>query len=197
MSKASCPSCGSASATRRQLASYPYRESGLDNVVLSGGVEEFHCERCGERSVAVHLEPQLLQVLVLALLQKPTLLTGAEMRYLRKAVGLSQAELSERLRLRRETIAERELRATPNHRPADDLVLRLVVVAAFREHLSHPQNRHLAPGHVRELERIQRVLGEKVAALLRQFARSGAVGITARQLDRKGWRVELTPASAA
>jgi DNA-binding transcriptional regulator YiaG len=138
-----CPSCGGATATARALASYRYRESGIPNLWLEGGVTETVCASCRKRHIRIEKESQLLQVIALRLLMDARPLTGYELRFLRGACSLSQAKLAEALRRRRETVAEREAKAEPGIPFAEEVLIRFVLLGHFNEHLRDRENSFL------------------------------------------------------
>lgn len=82
---------------------HPYVESGLSNVWLSNGfvVKE---TAYGE-SVAITDVKGLHDVIGRAIAGKPSVLTGAEFRFLRKELGLSQESLAEIVGLTSQAVA--------------------------------------------------------------------------------------------
>src|SRR6266487_2548097 len=94
MSRLICPECGKPNASARELTKSHYRESGLDNVWLYGGVTESKCANCGKSSIRIWKEAQLLQVIAKGLLMEPRPLAGPEWRFIRRAAGMSQAQLA-------------------------------------------------------------------------------------------------------
>jgi DNA-binding transcriptional regulator YiaG len=72
---------------------YQYTECGLSSVRLVN-VTVFECS-CGSRSPESPAIEQLHTLIAISLLQKETLLSGEEVRFLRKVAGLTQVELSE------------------------------------------------------------------------------------------------------
>src|SRR6266545_2952024 len=85
-----CPSCGTPGARVRVLPTYRYRESGIANLWLRGGVTETVCARCKAKHISIEKESQLLQVISVGLLMAARPLTGHEMRFLRGACQMSQ-----------------------------------------------------------------------------------------------------------
>lgn len=152
MTTATCPKCNSDRISKKHMLTYRYRESGLDNVMLHGGVTETRCKSCRSRYYAIRKEPQLLQVIAMSLLMKPGPLTGPEMRYLRHACDLTQAELASQLRVRRPTVAERERATTSKVRPDAECLLRMRLLRAFVELLDDPTNNHLARSHMKRID---------------------------------------------
>ena len=157
MKRNMCAICGGRNIQRKERRGYTYRESGLTNVVLMNGVYETTCRDCTEKTISVSQEWQLLQVVALALLKKPAKLSGAEMRFLRGACELTQAELAKRLRVRRETIAEREAKNSPGLKPGEELMLRVMLLNAFQDLLRSGDD-HLTASHKQELRQFSRSL---------------------------------------
>lgn len=81
---------------------YHYTESGLRNVWLANGYRIRNVG--GDEAVAIHDVDQLHQVIGRNLARKPRL-TGAELRFLRKEMGLSQNRLAELLGSTEQTIS--------------------------------------------------------------------------------------------
>jgi DNA-binding transcriptional regulator YiaG len=177
MRKTTCPACGSTSALPRPLPSYRYRESGLDNVYLQGGVTEITCSACGQKHVAIGNEWQLLQVIALGLLTEEQHLTGPEQRFLRSACDLTQAQLAKRLGVRRETVAEREARSTSSLSRGDEFLFRAVVLKAFCEMLRSEEDNYLADPHLETLR--------KFTASFTTFVKTFAEGFSPRTRRRR------------
>jgi DNA-binding transcriptional regulator YiaG len=72
---------------------YRYIESGLDSVVLRD-VLVFHCKHCGAAVPQITAASILHRLIVIRLLTKEYRLSGAEVRFLRKAVGYSATDLA-------------------------------------------------------------------------------------------------------
>jgi len=81
---------------------YHYTESGLRNVWLANGYKIRNID--GEDAVAIHDVDQLHRVIGGSLANKPHL-TGTELRFLRKEIGLSQAKLAELLGSTEQTVS--------------------------------------------------------------------------------------------
>lgn len=88
-----CADCGETVIGERKT--YHYRECGLSNIKLEG-ILVFEC-RCGAISPEIPAINALHLCLAMAILRKETLLSGEEIRFLRKMAGLTQAELAELL----------------------------------------------------------------------------------------------------
>jgi putative zinc finger/helix-turn-helix YgiT family protein len=70
-----------------KIAKYHYTESGLDNIYLAG-VENYFCS-CGETSVSIPSIMDLHDLIGRGIVNKNTLLTGKEIKFLRKNIGMS------------------------------------------------------------------------------------------------------------
>lgn len=117
-----CPACGR--QPRYTVEQYQYRESGLDNVFVRG-VGLYRC-KCGQEYVqlpgAQHVHDQVAS----ALLNKPSMLTGPEAKFLRKWLRLTSEGMAEVLGYTRVSVSRWE-----KHGPsvATDRVLRLYASA--------------------------------------------------------------------
>jgi len=151
--KMTCPRCGNREVVVRHPDTYRYREAGLDGIILNGGVTEIECPSCRDTFVHIEQEQQLLQVIALMLLMKPGHLTGPEMRFLRRGIELSQAELAKALDVRRATIAERESKKNPALRADGEFFSRIVLLKSFLEYIKQEGNDHLSPMHWQILNR--------------------------------------------
>jgi putative zinc finger/helix-turn-helix YgiT family protein len=87
-----CVDCG-ASATGR-LQEYQYTECGLSSVKLLN-VMVYRCHACGSTFPEIPAIERLHLMIAVSLLQKEALLSGEEVRFLRKVAGLTQSELAE------------------------------------------------------------------------------------------------------
>ena len=74
--------------------SYIYKECGLKSVELLN-VVVYECQHCHETVPEIPAVDQLHAVIAINLLLKDSLLSGEEIRFLRKMASLTQAELSE------------------------------------------------------------------------------------------------------
>ena len=107
-----------------------YDESGLPDVVLKG-VETRSCKNCGEREVAIPNIEGLHRALAQALICRASLLTGAEVRFLRKFLGYSGQDFARLMGVTAETVSRWENGKKPLG-PVADRTLRLLVL------LGHP-----------------------------------------------------------
>lgn len=83
-----CPSCNSKKEMKSETITHKFKESGLDNVILSG-VKSYRCNECGEVVYDFGDLNQLNRIIAEALLRKKGHLSGKEIRFLRSYVGYS------------------------------------------------------------------------------------------------------------
>jgi putative zinc finger/helix-turn-helix YgiT family protein len=100
-----CPNCGK--EMKSKVRDYEYVESGLKNVVLSG-ITVHECKHCGEVLPEIRNIKQVHQWIAEYLIKKQGVLTGAEFRFLRKAMGKSAKEIAECLAVNPVTISRWE-----------------------------------------------------------------------------------------
>ena len=113
-----CPVCDS--ETVCQTGKHRYVESGLDNVFISG-IEICKCP-CGEEIVNVPAVPELHSLIGLFLVKKKALLTGKEIRFLRKNMGLTGKKLSDYIGVDNATISRWEKGSQAINKPNDRLL---------------------------------------------------------------------------
>jgi DNA-binding transcriptional regulator YiaG len=112
---------------RQALAKpYHFKGAGLPNVYLRSGVKIEKDQDYGEL-VTIEKLPGLFHAIAFTLVAKPEPLTGGEMRFLRKRMDATQADLARELRVSEQTVANYEKGATKDG-PADTAV-RLLYIA--------------------------------------------------------------------
>lgn len=167
-----CPQCGKPLPRPEVVRLYHYRESGLDNVYLKN-IATYRCT-CGERLVQIPAVERVHDAIASELLSKPSLLTGAEFRFLRKWVGLTAPELASALGIKtRITISRWENEKAPLTAAADR-AMRLLVMRMKEDAL----NRRLFE-HVTVAEQFRRI-----APTARRFR----ITIDSKDLDRTAAR---------
>jgi putative zinc finger/helix-turn-helix YgiT family protein len=83
-----CDQCQSEMKERKATVDNPYLDDlcGLSNVYLAGITVQY-CPRCGAESPIIPRVEELHREIARVLTHKPTLLTGEEVRFLRKQAG--------------------------------------------------------------------------------------------------------------
>jgi DNA-binding transcriptional regulator YiaG len=99
---------------------YQYRESGLDNVYLYGGIELKH-SAYGD-SVAIHDLEGLHRCIAQCLVEKPSPLTGAEFRFLRTELDLSQFAMGQLCGREERSVRNWETSHEPVQEPANTII---------------------------------------------------------------------------
>lgn len=113
-----CPSCNKKMSCKP--GKYHYNECGLDNVYLLG-VEICKCS-CGESTVTIPAIMELQNVIGMALVRKDTPLTGKEVKFLRKNIGISGKEFAEVLGIDKATVSRWENDNQVISKPNDRLI---------------------------------------------------------------------------
>lgn len=124
MSEMVCPKCGKLQETSK--SDYKYLESGLDNVMICD-IEMIKCS-CGEESALI---PRILAVheaIANCLLEKGNQLTGKEIRFLRKEMGLKGRDFADLVNVDNATLSRWENGKTKPSVKADRLIRVLYAV---------------------------------------------------------------------
>lgn len=197
-SRKRCPICGSTDVHVDSPSEYAYEHSGLPNVILQGPgiVRITTCENCDHVTTVVRDEQQLLQVLGMMLVLRPSGMTGQELRYLRGLYEMTQAELASALGVpRRETIAEWERKGRIFAVARDEITPRLGLLHLFRERVLESDHCALLEPHVEAYEEFAASFVEYAGAVLGGHERpSGPAGFNVRLKQRKRWSADLVPA---
>ena len=114
-----CPTCGK--VIHSEIGDYQYKESGLDNVYVVN-IPVYECT-CGVSYASIFRLPRLNDLIGLTLVQKPALLHGNEVRFLRKNLYLSSKTFANKLGVGKTTLSkwENELQ---HHSEAFDRLIR-------------------------------------------------------------------------
>jgi putative zinc finger/helix-turn-helix YgiT family protein len=99
-----CPNCRR--RQRTHIGEYHYKESGLPNVWLLG-VEVFACE-CGEHFAFIPCIQELHKLIAHELITQENSLSGSEIRFLRKTMGLKAKDFAELLGVKNVSISRWE-----------------------------------------------------------------------------------------
>ena len=120
-----CMECGGKMKTAQE--NFRHEALGLPLTLLGTSVSR--CIACGLAEVAIHKLEELHRAIASALLHKPALLAAGEIRFLRKQLGWSGAELANHLGVTRETVSRWEQGAAPMGGTADRLLRATVALA--------------------------------------------------------------------
>lgn len=125
----SCSECKGELHARRK--NYKYTQCGLQNVVLKD-ITVYECDSCGTVQPEIVAMSELHRLIMLAILQKESLLSGEEIRFLRKVAGLTASEMARLMGVTSTQISKwengaRRISAT------SDRVLRLICYAGMLE----------------------------------------------------------------
>jgi putative zinc finger/helix-turn-helix YgiT family protein len=101
-----CNICGGSTEVRARQR-YHYKECGLDNVYLEN-IELRVCKACGVEMPRIRRVLDLHATIARAVALKPSLLNGAEIRFLRKHLGLKAREWAALLRIDHTTLSRWE-----------------------------------------------------------------------------------------
>lgn len=104
MSEMICPACMKKQSTVK--GEYHYLESGLTNVWLKG-IEILKCE-CGEEVVSIPQITELHQLIAGILLEQENQLSGREIRFLRKHMGMKALDFAANLGVDKSTVSRWE-----------------------------------------------------------------------------------------
>jgi putative zinc finger/helix-turn-helix YgiT family protein len=100
---------------------YHFLDSGLPNVYLSG-VKYWVCAKCGAQSAEIPAPEQLMNVIGESVVMKQGILTGHEVRFLRKRVGKKAADFAALINKTPEHFSKLETGALPLQEPTDKLI---------------------------------------------------------------------------
>jgi DNA-binding transcriptional regulator YiaG len=101
---------------------YHYTECGLSNIFLNNGFEVIEFE--GEQAYSIHDAEGLHKAIGENILNKTTLLSGEEIRFLRKESELSQKDLASILGVSDQSVAHYEKSKTEQSQ-AVDIIIRM------------------------------------------------------------------------
>lgn len=118
-----CPKCGQ--AIESKITNYRYKESGLDNVYLKN-IPVYECS-CGASYPSIFRIGRLNELIAETLLEKQTLLSGKEIKFLRKSLYLSSKEFSSDLGLNKTTLSKWE-NEHQQHSEINDRLIRGVYI---------------------------------------------------------------------
>lgn len=120
-----CSHCGKPIGSERR--NHRYTESGLPNVVLQG-VEIADCAACGNSEITIPRMSRVHSAMARALVKSPARLTGPQLRFLRKHLGLTGEQFAAYLHTDKTKISKWE-HDEDRIGPASDRLVRLLVPA--------------------------------------------------------------------
>lgn len=118
MKELTCPNCRKNKKTR--IGEYHYTESGLPNVWLLN-IEVFECE-CGENFAFIPCIQELHKLIAKILLTQENQLSGSEIRFLRKTMGLKAKEFASLVGVKNVTVSRWERGEIPPSEPTDRFI---------------------------------------------------------------------------
>ena len=108
-----------------EMTTYHYTECGLDNVFIEDmKVVEDHA---GEETITIHSIGLLHQVIAEGIVSLPSKMSGAELRFLRTEMGLTQEKLAEVLKVTPLTVSRWEREESPV-KDAAEMLIRIMAV---------------------------------------------------------------------
>jgi putative zinc finger/helix-turn-helix YgiT family protein len=100
-----CYNCKS--EMKKTKKDYPYKESGLDNVVLKG-ISAYVCPSCGEVNPVIRNVLVVHRRLAQAIISKKSILSNREIIFLRKEMGIKAIDLARIMGVSKVTVSRWE-----------------------------------------------------------------------------------------
>ncbi len=120
--------CGCGEQATIVCGDYLFVECGLTNVTLRG-VELLKCDQCGSSTPVLSKINNLMRVIASALVLKPSQLTGKEIRFIRKYIGLTGEQFGKKLGLTKQHVSRIENEKHPVGAQTDRLIRFLAISA--------------------------------------------------------------------
>lgn len=134
ISKARCYECGGTMEGRK--GEYKYVECGLTSVILKD-ILVYHCTKCNQIVPEIPAAGILHRVIAIRLILKKNLLTGSEIRYLRKLCGYSVNDFTQILGSSKSVVSRWEKDGSGKE---TDRTIRLLVMSKLtREIVGQPE----------------------------------------------------------
>ncbi|MGE0824204.1 MAG: helix-turn-helix domain-containing protein [Candidatus Binatia bacterium] len=126
-----CEDCQMELVERKATAKAPYHYdvSGLSNVYLAG-IVVYRCPRCKEEAPAIPRIEELHRAIARALIHKPGVLNGEEIRFLRKHAGFPAQKFAALLGIRPEHLSRVENGRTASLGTPTDRLARAIATTA-------------------------------------------------------------------
>ncbi|MBZ5562285.1 MAG: hypothetical protein LAP13_07670 [Acidobacteriia bacterium] len=125
MKRVVCSNCGAEAHVSR--GRYRFQESGLPNVVLRD-IEMIRCPKCHNTDPVIPHLNELMRAIALRVIAKKCLLTGQEIRFLRKYLGMTGEAFCNLLHVDRATLSKWENDEDPVG-PQSDRLIRVITIA--------------------------------------------------------------------
>lgn len=125
----SCMECGNSSLKQEKVSSYKYTGSEIP-VTLVNSVQELTCEKCGAKFEVIHDLDSLSAAIAVGRVMSRTKLTGKEIKFLRKSLGLRAVELAPKIEVAAETLSRYE-QGKAVMSPKTEKQLRILVAATL------------------------------------------------------------------
>ncbi len=120
-----CSNCD-AEATQ-STGNYLFSESGLSNLVLKN-IEIIKCDQCGNSDPIISKPKDIIRTLARAIVDKPFALTGEEIRFLRKYLGMSGDTFARHLHSDKAVLSRWENDREPVGSKSDLLIRTIAVI---------------------------------------------------------------------
>jgi putative transcriptional regulator len=127
MEAKACSFCGNPDVQMKAGQTYHFTESGLDNLYLVN-VDTFHCPDCGADSVSIPQPKQLLERIGQYVVFSSGLLSGQEIRFLRKNLRIKINDFAKILRVSRVTVSRWENGQTKIPKTVDLLIRSIYLI---------------------------------------------------------------------
>jgi len=121
--KIKCSCCGK--PTHKTIGNHRYKESGLDNVYLEN-IPVYECS-CGISFPSIFRLSRLNELIALTLVEKPALLSGNEIKFLRKNLRLTSKVFANKLGVGKTTLSKWE-NQVQNHSEGNDRLIRAIYI---------------------------------------------------------------------
>jgi DNA-binding transcriptional regulator YiaG len=145
ISRTRCYECGHMMDGRK--GEYKYTECGLDSVTLKD-ILVYHCTKCNALVPEIPAAGVLHRVIALRVLNKKTLLSGGEIRFLRKLCGYSVNDFAATLGSSKSVISRFEKEGCGKE---NDRLIRMLVLAKLVRELANQPERVLRNVTIQEL----------------------------------------------
>lgn len=107
--------------TATQIKPYHYLDSGLSNVFLIG-IKYWTCKTCGAAAAEIPAPTQLMNVIAESIVMKPGILSGEEIKFLRKRAGKKASDFAEMIGRTPEHLSKLETGKLKLTEPIDKLI---------------------------------------------------------------------------